>query len=59
MMLMLLAAMSGHEMSHELLDPVILHGHITATPDASNAANSAALMMLRDHIGLANPAKQT
>lgn len=41
---MLLTAISGHEMSHELLDPVVLHGHGTATADESNTANFAPLL---------------
>lgn len=40
----------GHEMSHESLDPVILYGHITATPDES--ADSAEIIS-----GLVNAAK--
>lgn len=40
---MVLTAILGHEMSHESLDPFILHCHVTATPDESNAANSALL----------------
>ena len=32
-------ATCSHEMSHELLDPVALHAHITVTPDEANAAN--------------------
>ena len=32
---MLLTAILGHEISHELLDPVVLHGRITASPDES------------------------
>lgn len=43
---MLLTAILDHEMSHELLDPVIFHGHVTATPDESNAANSARVVRL-------------
>ena len=38
------AAILGHEMSHELLDPVVLHGHGTVTPDETNVANSTLMM---------------
>ncbi len=49
-MVVLLTAILGHEMSHELLDPVVLCDRITVTPDESNAASSALLSSCCDII---------